>query len=315
MYSKFYEEIKKHDVIIIHRHSRPDGDALGCQIGLREALKEHYPEKEVYAVGDLSERLAFIGNLDIISDDKYNDALVIILDTPEEAMINDERYKMGKFIIKIDHHIPRNSFGDLEIIDTSFESCASLVADIIFSKHSILNSIAASSLFTGIVTDSGRFRYDSVTPRTFQIASKLLESNFSFSEIYSKLYIEDLKFVRLRSMFTLKFKLTANNVAYIMTTYDELKEYGVDFFTASRGMVNTMSGIKGIDIWVNFTEDENNNVVVAEIRSTKYNINQIATKYGGGGHLLASGASLKNFEEAKLMLDDLDKLVEVGINE
>lgn len=315
MYSKIYEEIKKHEVIIIHRHSRPDGDALGSQIGLREALKEYYPNKEVYAVGDSSERLSFIGDLDTIPDTKYKDALVIVLDTPEEVMISDERYKTGKILIKIDHHIPRNSFGDLEIIDTSFESCASLVCDIIFSKNDKLNEKAASCLFTGIVTDSGRFRYDSVNSKTFQIASKLLESNFSMSDIYSKLYIEDLKIVRLRSMFTLKFNLTNNNVAYIMTTKDELKEYGVDFFTASRGMVNTMSGIKGIDIWVNFTEDENNNVVVAEIRSTKYNINQIATKYGGGGHLLASGASLKNFEEAKNMLDDLDKLVEVEINE
>jgi len=115
-------------------------------------------------------------------------------------------------------------------------------------------------------------------------------------------------------MFTLKFKLTKNNVAYIMTTKEELKELDVDFFIVSRGMVNTMSGIKGIDIWVNFTEDEANNVVVAELRSSKYNINQIAVKYGGGGHLMASGASLKDFDEARRMLEDLDRLIEVEQN-
>lgn len=316
MYSKIYDEIKRHSTIIIHRHSRPDGDALGSQLGFREALKDNYPNKEIYAVGDSSERLGFMGDLDIIEDSKYEKAIVFVLDTPEEAMINDIRYKMGKTLIKIDHHIPRNSFGDIEVIDTSFESCASLVSDILLSNKNIkLSKSAAQNLFTGIITDSGRFRYDSVTPKTFQIAAKLLETNFSMGDIYSKLYIEDLKIVRLRSVFTLKFKTTKNNVAYIMTSKEEIKEYDLDFFTLSRGMVNTMSGIRGIDIWVNFTEDESNNVVIAEIRSNKYNINQIAAKYGGGGHLLASGASLKNFEEAKQMLEDLDALIEVGLNE
>lgn len=315
MYSKMFEEIQKYERIIIHRHFRPDGDALGSQIGLKEALKFNYPNKEIYAVGDSSERLGFIGELDIIDDSLYKDALVFVLDTPEESMISDERYKTGKTLIKIDHHIQRNSYGDIEIIDTSYESCASLVADILISGNLKINTVSAKALFTGIVTDSGRFRYDSVTPKTFIIASKLLETNFSMADIYSKLYVEDIKIVKLRSLFTLKFKTTKNNVAYIMTTKEEVKEHDVDIFTISRGMVNTMSGIKGIDIWVNFTEDEANNVVIAEIRSSKYNINQIATKYGGGGHLLASGASLKSFDEARSMLEDLDRLIEVGIDE
>lgn len=315
MYKEVFETIEKFDKIVIHRHSRPDGDALGSQIGLREALKENYKDKEIYAVGDRSDRLSFIGELDEIDDSVYSDALVIVLDTPEVNMISDNRYSMGKFLLKIDHHIPRTSFGDLEVIDTSYESCASLVSDILLSNSKELSKISAQALFTGIITDSGRFRYDSVTPRTFQIASKLLETGFIMTDIYNKLYVEELKIVKLRSMFTLKFKTTKNNVAYIMTSKDEIKDYDVDFFTISRGMVNTMSGIRGIDIWVNFTEDEDNDVVIAEIRSSKYNINKIATKYGGGGHLLASGASLKNFDEAKEMLDDLDKLIEDDTNE
>jgi phosphoesterase RecJ-like protein len=70
-----------------------------------------------------------------------------------------------------------------------------------------------------------------------------------------------------------------------------------------------MAGIKGIDIWVNFTEDDQNKNVMCELRSNRYNINEIATKYGGGGHMFASGATLKNFKEAESMLQDLDNLV------
>lgn len=315
MYSKFLDAIIKHEIIIIHRHLRPDGDALGSQFGLKEVLIANFPNKEIYAVGDSTERLRFMGDFDEIEEYKYKDALIIVLDTPEENMISDNRYNMGKYIIKIDHHIPRSNYGDLEIIDTSFESCASLVSDIVLSLKLVINEEAAKALFTGIITDSGRFRYDSVTSKTFYIAAKLMESNLNLSDIYNKLYIEDLKIVRLRSIFTLKFELTKNNVAYIMTTKEELKQYDIDIFTVSRGMVNTMSGIKGIDIWVNFTEDELNNCIIAEIRSSKYNINKIATKYGGGGHLLASGASLKDFTEARKMLEDLDELIEEAPNE
>src|SRR5690606_31234130 len=102
MYNKIKDAILKYDKIIIHRHSRPDGDALGSQLGLKYALKDNYPNKEVYAVGDISERLSFIGALDNITDDIYKGALVFVLDTPEEVMISDERYKLGDFIIKID---------------------------------------------------------------------------------------------------------------------------------------------------------------------------------------------------------------------
>ena len=80
----------------------------------------------------------------------------------------------------------------------------------------------------------------------------------------------------------------------------------MDSFTISRGMVGTMADMKGVDIWVNFTETENG--VLCELRSSRYNINPIAVKYGGGGHAKASGATVKDRETAMAMLADLDKL-------
>ncbi len=314
MFNKVLKAIKDHETIIIHRHSRPDGDALGSQIGLKEAIKATYPRKKVFAVGDRLDRYSFIGEMDIIEDWLYKDALVFILDTSETFMISDDRYKMGKYVIKIDHHIYKESYGDIAIVDTEYESCAGLVADIIFKMKLKVTENVAKALYIGLVTDSGRFRYESTTSRTFLTAAKLLETKFNMTEVYSNLYSDDLEMVRLRANFVLRFQLTKNNVAYIKTTKADLKEMGIDFYSVSRTMVNTMAGIKGIEIWVNFTEDEENNVVVAEIRSSKYNINTVATKYGGGGHRGASGASLKSFEEADLMLEDLDKLMQEDNN-
>ena len=309
MYKQFLKKIKEYGTIIIHRHGRPDGDALGSQIGLKEAILATYPYKKVYAVGDENSKLSFIGDVDVIEDSVYNNALVIVLDSSDTNMINDERYKLGRYLIKVDHHISNSNYGDLNIVDTSEVSCASLLAKIIFSCNMKLTNHGARALFTGIVTDSGRFRYNSVTSGTFEIASKLLKYNFDFNEIYNNLYIEDIELVKLRAQMVMNFKISDKGVAYLINTQEDVKKYNTDIFTISRGMVNVMAGIKGIDIWANFTEEENGKVIV-ELRSSKYNVNQIAVKYGGGGHKFASGATVDNLSVVKNIIKDLEGIME-----
>lgn len=309
MYKDVIKLIERYNRIIIHRHSKPDGDALGSQLGLKDIIQENYPNKMVYVVGDMTNRYSFMGEMDNIPDSFYSDALAIICDCSEQFLINDERYKKAEKIIKLDHHLYREKFGDVEVVDDSFESCCGLIGDIAIANKLKINKNAATSLYIGMVTDSGRFRFDSTTPRTFNIAAKLLESGIDLLDIYGNLYNDDLETVMLRAKYTLKMKFTKHNVAYIMTTKEELNELDVDIFTISRSMVNTMAGIKGIDIWVNFTEDPNMSGVFVEIRSNKYNINPIAVKYGGGGHAKASGATVSSFEEAYQLLNDLDRLV------
>ena len=315
MFKEIKKMIEKYNTIIIERHARPDGDALGSQIGLREALLETYPEKKVYAVGDCNFRYSFIGKLDLIDPSLYKGALVFVLDSADPKLLYKETYKLGEFIIKIDHHISVCDFGDINYVDTSFESCAGIIAHMIKTLDFKINQKSAKALFTGIVTDSGRFRYEQTTPRTFRTAGWLLDTGFNLDDIYSNLYIEELEMVKLKAKLINSFKTTKNNVAYLKNTARDVVKYGVDVYTLSRGMVNIMAGIRDIYIWVNFTEDVENNRVLCEIRSSKYNINTIAVKYGGGGHRLASGASLVSFEEADKMLLDLDNLVLEGKDE
>lgn len=305
MFKKVIEAIEKYDKIIIHRHSNPDGDAIGSQVGLKNILKENYPEKEIYSVGDVSKRYGFIEDsaTDTIPDEYYNGALAFVLDTSATALISDERYKLADTVIKMDHHIFCEEFADIEVIDTSFESCCGLIGMFAMQTGLRINPVAAKALYTGMITDSGRFRYDSISAQTFKVASFLMEQKFNTNDIFSNLYADELNSVQLRAKFVLKINKTEHPVAYIYTTLDEAKSYNADTFTISRGMVNTMGDIKGIDIWVNFTETENG--VLCEIRSSKYNINPVAVKYGGGGHAKASGATIKNREEAMNMLSDL----------
>ena len=310
MFEKILEAIKQFDTIIIHRHSKPDGDALGSQIGLREIIKENFPEKTVYAVGDGSARYGFMegSQMDDVADSVYQNALAIVLDTSAAALISDDRYKTAKQTARIDHHIFCEEICDIEVTDTSYESCCGLITEFAVESGLKLSKLAAKSLYTGMVTDSGRFRYDSTNANTFRLASFLMEAGFNTNEIYAQLYADDFSFIRLRAQFVLKIQFTENNVAYIYTTKEEAATYNADTFTISRAMVGTMGDIKGVNVWVNFTETEDG--VLAELRSNKYNINPIAVKYGGGGHAKASGATLKNREEAMQMLNDLNLLGE-----
>lgn len=307
-YIKVLELIKKYDTIIVHRHSNPDGDAIGSQVGLVGVLRANFPKKSIYQVGDGAGRYSFVKDSmpEEIGDEVFEGALCILLDMGAEHLVSDERYKKSAYTIRIDHHQHVENFCDLEIVDTSAESCAGLVASIIKEWGLLMPSESAKALYTGMVTDSGRFRYDSTNAKTFQTASYLMEQGFDASDIYLNLYGDDLEMIKLRASFTLKISLTEHNVAYIYTTLDELKDINASTFTISRGMVNTMGEIKGVNTWVNFTETEEG--VLCELRSKTQNINQIAVKYGGGGHVKASGAKVKDREEAMAMLSDLDKM-------
>ena len=310
MYKKILKEIQSYDTITIHRHSKPDGDAMGSQIGLKHILKESFPEKNIYVVGDPAGRYDFMEDciMDEIPDSVYEGALAIVLDCGSSHLISDNRYKLAAKTIRFDHHIFFEEICDLEVVDTSFESCCGLITDFAKEAGLTFSSLAAQSLYTGMVTDSGRFRYDATTSKTFALASFLCTLDFEMDEIYRNLYSEDFEGKKLRASFLLKVQFTKKNVAYIYTTKEELESLGKDTFSISRGMVGVMADTKGVDIWANFTETEEG--ILCELRSSCYNINPIAVKYGGGGHQKASGATLHSKEEVYAMLDDLDLLIQ-----
>ena len=310
MFEAILDLIKSAPRIILHRHKNPDGDALGCQLGLRHILRDTYPDKEIFAVGDTNDRYAFMVDepLDTLPDEAYEGALAIVLDTSAKSLICDERYATAAATARLDHHIFCEDICACEVTDTSFESCCGLVTALAIEGGLTVSPAAAKLLYTGMITDSGRFRYDSTNAQTHRMAAFLMERGFDTADIFRQLYSDDLSFIQLRARFVLKIRTTPHRVAYIYTERAEAQSYGVSDFTLSRGMVNTMGEIRGIDTWVNFTETEGG--VLCEIRSSKYNINPIAVKYGGGGHQKASGCTLADREEAMRLLDDLNALAE-----
>lgn len=205
---------------------------------------------------------------------------------PRPGLISDGRYALAKTTARIDHHLFTGQIAQLEAIDTGSESCCGLIVRLAMEHGLRLTPVAAQSLFIGMVTDSGRFRYDATSARTFRQAAWLLEQQpLDVSGIYRNLYASDFDQVRLRAQFVLNIRFTPHRVAYLYTTGEELRAQGLDPFVISRAMVNTMADIRGVDVWVSFTESEEG--VLCELRSDRRNINPVAVQYGGGGHAKA----------------------------
>lgn len=310
IYDSIINEIKNAKRIIVFRHEMPDFDALGCQFGFYNWLKDNFKNKEIYITG--KNHVTFTPRLypfiEIPEDEVFNDEfLAIICDTGNTKRIDDQRFIKAKRIVKFDHHPEVEKYGDINIVQDELSSCAELIADFMFNFEDeyVISKETAKFLYSGIVGDSGRFLFSSVNPNTLKISARLMEKGFDISkDVYLKMYqktyhdLEIMKYV-LNSCVFLKTK-----VAYYILNDDDLKKLDI---TVERGKENLslMSNLEDIEVWMSITENKEKAEYKVSIRSKRYPINDIAAKYSGGGHDLASGATLKNLDELPPLLEDL----------
>ncbi len=304
MYRTILDKIEEYDTIIIHRHIQPDLDALGSQIGLKELIKDNFPKKTVHVVGDMSV-FDFLGDMDEIPDTAFEGALSIILDVAQAARVSDDRFRLAKETLVIDHHKNNTDFADIFISRSDYIATALIITEMSKVHELHVSEDAATCLFAGIVTDSGRFLYPSTDAFTFRMAAFLHDKGARIQEIYDSLYDEDLNLKRLKGYFINNFHTTTNHVAYMKNSRDLKERYDVSTFTVSRGMVNQMANIKGIPAWVNFTEDDDG-MIQCELRSKSISVVDIAKQYGGGGHDLACGCTVESWEMTDRILAELD---------
>lgn len=308
MFKKLIDLIEIHDTIIIFRHLVGDGDALGSQWGMYYYLKEKYPQKEVYAVGDDVDGYENIFNKpNQINDDKFKDSLAIIVDTANTERISDDRYKLCKDIIKIDHHLDVDSFGDLEFVYPTVTSTAEIVANIlrVLENNQPLSIEVAKNLYVGIISDTQMFTIPGVNADTFKTAAYLCESDIDIAKIvrlYNEIDVESFKF---KNFIANKIVFDDKGLAYIKILNKHLEDFNISHSQAKRN-TNLMKNILGINVWVLFIEQqENPDIFDASLRSNKTVINDVASKYGGGGHKLASGVKNLNKAKVKSLIADL----------
>ncbi|MDP2425198.1 MAG: bifunctional oligoribonuclease/PAP phosphatase NrnA [Candidatus Izemoplasmatales bacterium] len=303
------DKIVAYNTIIIHMHMRPDGDCYGAGFGLKHILKESFPQKNIYVVGETAEYVKFIGDVDIISNETYQGALSIVVDTASKDRIADQRYSLGEYVIKIDHHLPVDDYGDYQYVDITRPATAQIILEFYMDFANILklNMDAAKALYTGIVTDTGRFRYRSVTSDTFKAVAHLLDFGLDFTQVLMSLEVKSENLMRLQGYVLQNFRKTVNGVAYIELRPETIEMFGVSLEEAS-SLVNELAALADCPVWMLFAEYENQ-IVRARLRSKGPAINLLANRFGGGGHPMACGANVGSWEQVADLLKEADDLV------
>ncbi len=304
-------KVKSYNRIVITRHVRPDGDAIGSTKGLCRILRLTYPDKEIYLqTNDSSDYLSFLGPDDkTIAPELYNDALMIVIDTATADRISNSYYNQAKELVKIDHHINIKPYGDLCWIEDWRSSASEMIAYFYqtFKSELKIDTEAATYIFTGMVTDSGRFRYEATTGDTMRLAGMLMDSGIDTETLYSHLYLEDFDYLKFQAYVYKKMKITENGVAYLYVDNAMQRKFKLTTEQASEA-VSFLKGIKGCIAWLAFIAMPDGTIRV-RLRSRFMTINELAEKYNGGGHQCTCGATLHKTSEIKLMLKDADKMV------
>ena len=308
IFNQIYNKIKKYNKIVIARHVGADPDALGSTLGLKEAILNTFPKKEVYVVGVPASRHKYIGELDRFDESMYENSLLIVLDTPNLKRIDGVDVSRFEYKIKIDHHPFIEKFCDIELIDESSSSASQLVIELIKNTKLKPNKACAEKLYIGLIGDTNRFLYYYTTAKTFDLVSYLIsETEIDFTKLYENMYLRTLHDLRFQSYVINNITLTENGFGYLKIEQDILDEYGVDAATASN-MVNNLNYIIDMYSWAIFAYDKSNNNIRGSIRSRGPIINEVAAEYNGGGHIYAAGVRVTSFEEVDNIIKDLDEV-------
>lgn len=311
-YQQIIEAIEQFEEIIIFRHVRPDLDAVGSQLGLARLLENSYPDKKIYTNGEKDPWLTeLIGPMHPYPAKDFSEQLVIVLDTANTKRLdgNDEKIQEAGQVIKIDHHPPVESYGDIEWVDAAASSTSELIAQLWFENQEtfIMTSDAAYALYAGIVGDTNRFLYESTHPKTMQLAGELMTFHFAHDALHFKL-AEITPTERRLIAYTLEHaQVTAAGVGYIIFTDDVLKELDATDDDTSIA-ISLVGNIQGVTCWSVFVAQPHGGYR-CRIRSKGPAINEVAAHHDGGGHKLASGANAKDQVEIKAIIAELEQAV------
>ena len=311
--SAILNKIREYDRIMIFRHIRNDGDCVGASKGLKAILQASFPEKDILLIDDDgSQYLAFLGPEDAdVADELYREALAIVVDTATAARISNQKFTLCKEVIKIDHHIPVEDYGILNWVEEDRSSACEMIVDFYnsFRDQLVLNKEAASYLYTGMVTDSGRFRYAGVSGETMRCAGILLDAGIDTETLFAHLYLDDYDFLKFKAHIYENMNITENGVAYVHVTKEMQERFHLIPEEASNA-VSMMDKIKGCLCWLAFIDSTKDpGVIRVRLRSRFMTVNQIAENHHGGGHACASGATVYSVEEMRQLIAEADTAI------
>jgi phosphoesterase RecJ-like protein len=299
-----FEKIQKFDNIIISKHKTPDWDALGSAEGLRNIISDNFKNKNIFVVG------ATLDGTGLSDDEKLTPeiikaALLITVDTANIERLDFENFGDVKESFRIDHHINNTPYTDFEYIFSDAIACTQVITLWANEMQLKISKTAAEYLYRGLLTDSNRFAYRNTDERTFEAAKILTRCGINIAEITQDIYKRTLRQAQWSAEAFGRIVIDAETkFAYIIADYKDIKKYNLtnDEFKSALG---AMGNIIEIDVWALIYELTETSGIKVSLRSKKIDINKIAMKYGGGGHLLASGGYLDSWDDLDAFLLDV----------
>lgn len=293
MMMRLFDLIKQYDIITLFRHQAADCDALGSQFGLKQWIQETYPEKQVYALGEsLGSHGKDFPAIDVVDDDIIKQSLAVILDTANAIRIDDARWQTAAYKIKIDHHIFVEQYADWEwIVDTKGATCE-ILADLFQKRGEKLSKQCAEYLYSGLISDTVQFSIAATTPDMLRTAAYLVEQGVDVAKVNAMNFAKDIRDFQLENHIRSHFQLQGEHVAYCILSKADYEAFHLTFNEAKE-KVYALGGVNEFYTWALFVEngaDEHGNPLYnGSLRSRNLFINDIATRFGGGGHRRACG--------------------------
>lgn len=307
LFDQILTEIENYQTIIVHRHQRPDPDALGSQGGLVEILKASFSEKHILKAGGSVTGLEFLSQMDSVKPTDYQNALVIVTDTANSPRISGDEYALGAKLIKIDHHPNDDPYGDIVYVNTKASSCSEIIVDF-YNAHQAkltMTDEAARLLYAGIVGDTGRFLYPGTTVHTLQVAAELMHYHFSAPELNNQLNTMSHSVALLSGYVLQNIEIDELGVGRVILSQEILKDFGVED-SETAAVVSLPGSVEGVLLWCIFVEQPEG-YFRCRLRSKGPVINEIAKRHHGGGHPLASGANAKDLAEVAEITNELEE--------
>ena len=300
MFEKIIDKIEQYDSIVLFGHLNPDGDCYGSQIALRAILKEHYPNKQVFAVGSgLPKFFHLLGTMDQVSEAIIKNSLAVILDSNDLNRVEDKRVFSALDYVKIDHHIDNHSFHEgPEVISTEVTSTSELICLLAKENNFVIPLVAAKALYLGILTDSSRFQYATNYTQLFDIVKNLINIGVKPIELTSILNIVPEKNLEIKSFIYRNIQKDPGGILYVTASNKDRENLGI---TSTQVTANTslISHIDGYPVWFVASETDNGGMQV-EMRSNLINVHRIATIFGGGGHTFAAGFFVNKYSQENI---------------
>lgn len=292
------QAIEQADTICIFRHMYPDQDALGSQLGMQRALQALYPQKQIYVLGTSTPE-AQMGQ---VEDEIVKNSTAIILDTANRERIDDQRALSAKEIIRIDHHVPVETIGQIEWIDEKASATCELLALYFEQMKQPIPAKAAQKLYEGLIADNIRFTTSNVRRQSFEAGGYLVSQGADVQLANEHNYAITLKDFYYENEVRNKAVYKDHTLTAILSIED-YKKHGMEFAEAKE-KVYVLSNIEEVKTWALFTEKEPN-VYNASLRSKTLDIRQIATQYHGGGHQCASGIKDLSLQQVRKIIEQL----------